>query len=510
MFLERFRRLFASEIGRFLFGVFFASFGFVALRFILSPVRIKILSTILSKEEYGSLTLISLTISFITLAASLGSLEFLIRKLPGRGEDYQLSCLKTVVVWFGSLALLLAAGGVVVFSLWPSKILNLGFWDWLACGLVLVLTVYMTQLSYYLLGRSQYSLSRVLQLIFADTWFLPIIFLAMFGDVWTGQVLWVWVIWLILTVMIAHRWVPWRRIVAEPASMQTLREVLKFGLPLAPMIFGDWLFRVQDRYVLLAYTNIEVVANYTLCINVAMIGQIVGCSLLDILLTEFFKIRNRIATKSLDVLIANKNLRNGFTLMLRYSLVIIVPIGMVLAMTGLDVLKVLSSPQFYDAAVILPWTVPIPLFYLLSFIFGRVLISLERGRLVGWVTLLLAGVNIGLSLLIVPWGGAKGAALANGISFALLAGYLGWSLKFWRWIEWSELSLVRLGLFVLVCGVGFYGCSQWLQLGSFLVLAVGGLWSLVWILLLGLAKKSDLQRLFGQYSKTPAGDVATN
>ena len=292
--------------------------------------------------------------------------------------------------------------------------------------------------------------------------------------------------------------------------MQTLREVLKFGLPLAPMIFGDWLFRVQDRYVLLAYTNIEVVANYTLCINVAMIGQIVGCSLLDILLTEFFKIRNRIATKSLDVLITNKNLRNGFTLMLRYSLVIMVPIGVVLAMSGLDVLRVLSSPQFYDAAVILPWTVPIPLFYLLSFIFGRVLISLERGRLVGWVTLLAAGLNIGLSLLIVPLGGAKGAALANGISFALLAGYLGWSLKFWRWIEWSELSLVRLGLFVLVCGVGFYGSSEWLRLSSFLVLAAGGLWSLVWILLLGLAKKSDLQRLFGQYSKTPAPDVATN
>ena len=55
-----------------LVGVLFASFGFVALRFLLTPLRIKILTSLLDKDEYGKLTLVSLTISFLSIVFSLG------------------------------------------------------------------------------------------------------------------------------------------------------------------------------------------------------------------------------------------------------------------------------------------------------------------------------------------------------------------------------------------------------------------------------------------------------
>ncbi|HQK88758.1 MAG TPA: hypothetical protein PLU25_14140, partial [Acidobacteriota bacterium] len=87
-----------------LFNLFFASFGYVAIRMLIAPVRIKLLTSLLTKEDYGLLTLIMLTVSFLTLIFSLGSLEYMLRKLPGRPAADQYRTLRTVMSWFGRLA----------------------------------------------------------------------------------------------------------------------------------------------------------------------------------------------------------------------------------------------------------------------------------------------------------------------------------------------------------------------------------------------------------------------
>ena len=43
--------------GRMLINVLFASVGYVAIRIIIAPVRIKLLTSLLSKEDYALLTL---------------------------------------------------------------------------------------------------------------------------------------------------------------------------------------------------------------------------------------------------------------------------------------------------------------------------------------------------------------------------------------------------------------------------------------------------------------------
>lgn len=479
----------------YLLNIFFASFGFLVLRFLLSPLRIKILSSFLSKDDYGVLTLVSLTVSFVTLVTSLGSLEFLLRKLPGRSGEYQFSIFRMVAARFGALGAVVALLGAAALAARPPAGLNLGPADAVACGVLLLLTVPLTQGVHFLFGRTEYAHARVIQLLYAETWFLPLLVFAGAGGLRVSHVLWIWVVWLLLTIALGQKWVDLRAVRRAAVPPGALKEVLAFGLPLMPMIFGEWLFRIQDRYVLLALRDLQAVANYGLCIGLALVGMTVGTSVLDILLAEFFKVRNPMATNDLAELSSHAGLRAIFTMMIRYSVVVLVPLVAALCLAGPQIIRFLSDPKYLDAAGILPWTVPVPVLGCWIFVLGRTLMSVDRGAAVGWATLLAAAANIGLNLLLVPALGERGAALANSLSYAALAAYLAWAVRAWRWLVVRDLMPARLAVMAALAAAGFYVARFVLHAGTLGVLAGGGAWGVACAFLLGLVRKADLNLL---------------
>ncbi len=475
-----------------LVNLFFASFGFMLLRFVLGPIRIKLLTTFLSKEQYGTLSLIMLTISFITLVSSIGSLDFLLLRLPGQARSYQNGMLKTVMKYFGGMSLVIGVAGAAILMLGASGSMHLTALDAVACGILLVLYVHLNHRSFYLLGKTEYSRSRVIQLSYADLWFLPLLFFAWWGTLSTSLVLWLWIVWYLLTAMATSRWVPLSEVWKEEAGRARLAEVLRFGVPLIPMILGDWLMRLQDRYVLLAFADIGAVANYMLCMNLAMIGVAMGDAALDILLTQFFRIRNQVPGGGIAELSAHPGLQRYFAAMIRYSMVIAIALGAAMIFMPSEIILFLSSRQFLDAAHILPWAAPFPAMFLFTIIFGRTLIALNRSRLLGWATLGAAVANIALNFLLIPWLGAVGCALAATLSMGALAAFLGLSIRCWRWVDWKELAGARLIAFLLLCGAGFWAMDRWLSLRTLLTLVSGAAWCLVCAVVLRLVRKEDL------------------
>ncbi len=480
--------------GRLLGNVLFASLGCLALRFLLGPLRLKALTSMLSPEEYGELSLISLTVSFVTMASSLGSLEFLLRKLPGRDPQYQQAVFKTVLYYFGLLALGLAAVGGALLLVFPPASVRLGTLDVIACGALLVLTVHLTQYTHYLFGVTRYTPARLLQVVYSDGWFLPLLLFVWLGGLTTSHVLWIWVAWMAVAFVIGQRWIALRQVWQHPATRAGLREILVFGVPLVPMILGDWLFRVQDRYVLAWFLDLTAVANYNLCIQIAMVGALVGYSVLDILMTEFFRMRNVIPGHDRATLAADGGLRRAFSTMLRYTAVLMVPMIAIVWFCAPAIITILSDPRKYLAAApLLAWTAGIPLFTLLVMVFGRVMVALERGRVVGWATLAAAGLNLALSVLLIPRLQGAGAALANTLSLAALAIYFGWEIRGWRWVDRRNLRPVRLALFGGLTLLGFYAATQWVPLNNFVALGAGCAWSLGLMFGLGLVTKADLE-----------------
>lgn len=483
----------SSRRSKTLFNVLFASFGYVAIRVVIAPVRIKLLTTLLTKEDYGLLTLVMLTVSFITLISSLGSLEFMLRKIPGREKAFQVVTLRTIMTYFGLLAGGIGLLGGLGLVIWQPEKLGLAPTDVAACGLILLLTVHLTQLVYFLMGRTDYAQSRMLLLLYADAWFLPLLGLMWIVDLTVSFMLWFWVAWLLLSVAVSQVFVRTREVFRQRPSRALLREIVVFGVPLVPMIMGEWIFQVQDRYVLLAFTNLEALANFTLCFNIAWVGVTTGASMLDVLVTEFYKTRNRVNSTDFSVLLRNETLRRSFTLMLRYALVLGLPIVLALWFGGRPIILLLSDAKFADAAGIMKWVAPLPLLYLMVIIAGRTLIAVDRVAIVGAGTLAAAGVHLGLSIFLAPLLAERGVALAGCTAYGLLALYFGVRVRFLAWINWRELRAFRMLLFALVTAAALHVAVQGLPDHNVLPLAAGGLASLAAMFAFGLVHKGDIQ-----------------
>ena len=492
-----------KRIGHALFNLFFASFGYVAIRMVVAPVRIKLLTSLLSKEDYGLLSLVMLTTSFITLVSSLGSLEYMLRKLPGRDADFQFRALRTIMTYFGLAAGAIGLAGGVGLALWQPAKLGLSPPQVAACALILVFTVHLTQLVYFLMGRSEYARSRMLMLLYADAWFLPLLAFMWIADVTVGFMLWLWVVWLLGSLLFAVAAIGRGHLARARPSRPLLREILAFGVPLMPMIMGEWIFQMQDRYVLLAFADLEAVANFTLCFSIAWVGAATGTSLLDVLVTEFYKTRNRVASADPAVLRADVRLRRSFTLLLRYGLVLGLPISLALWIGRLPIVLLLSAPKFADVAPLMRWIAPLPFFYLMAVISGRALVALDRGAVVGIGTLCAAGLHLVSSLFLAPLLAERGVALAGAIAYASLAIYLGLRGRVLQWIDWAELRPLRLAAFAVLTALGLRASVQWLHGRHLAALLLGGAISFAAMLALGVVRRRDL-RLIMESMHAPA------
>ncbi len=470
------------------------TFGFMAARFIFAFAQISVLSRLLTKDEYGTLTLLIVSVSFTAILLSLGHFEFLVRRLPGRSDEYQWAVLKRVWLFFGTLAVAVAVAGFAGFA-WirPAKV-ALGPFEYGIAAVYLVLLVYLLQRIFFFVSRAEWLRVRILQLLYSDTWFLPLLIVILFMKVGLRSVVVVWALWVIVAFALARAWLA---PMARKASAETvrIREVLAFGVPLLPLLTGEMLFRLGDRYVLLGVRNAAAVANYSLCLNLAVIVYTVGASALDLFVPEFNKIRNRLPATTLRDLAAHEPLRGLFTAMLRYTLIIAVCGGLFILICGRQLLMLISGDKYLDVAYVMPSLTLVPLFFLLWVVFNRILLAADKTRLIGGVTLAVAVMNLGLNLLLVPSLGEIGSALSLTTSLAALSVFTMISVKVGLWIDWRRLMLPRLAILLVVNAAGLLAARAFLGQHALLCLLAAGAWSLIGIVALRLVDLKDFSPL---------------
>ena len=442
------------------------SFGYVAFRFLLVPVRTRLLTEWLPKDVYASLNLAIMTVTLLATSLSLGSFEYLVRHLPGRSEREQAALLRLILLRLAAPVWTLA--GIAAAAASRSGVRALGPADWGLLWAGFVLTSLLLHEVFYLLGRAEILRMRLVQVGQNDLWFLALGLAGAgaFGSL-TGS-LSAWVSWLGLVTLVGMRRLPWRAWRLAPAETVPLSAIIRFGLPLLPTICGEALFRLADRYALLLWRDSATLADYTLCANISMIVYVVGASLMDLIIPHLFAHRNQSGTAG-GPGSPNPDMRRLFSLMLRYALGLSLVAGAGMLILHRDVLAVLSGPAYRDAAHLLPWTAGVPLFFLVSLVAGRGLVAMDRTRWLGGATLAAAGVNLLLNLLWVPRHGAIGAALANTASLALLTLALGRALGWRRWITVARLLPGR------ILGAGLTGAAWFLAVREGLPAAGPGL-----------------------------------
>lgn len=487
-------------------GFLFASVGYVVLQLVLTPVRIKLMTTLLTKEQYGLLTLAIMSVSCLAALASFGSFEYLLRKVPGQSEGVQLGLLKMAMTFFGGLSLVLAVVGVWILGWCLPELSGFPRSAIVACGVGAVLYLHLLTKTFFLLSRGQPLQYRATQFLYADVWFVPLVLILLVHPLDLSGILWVWVGWLAFTIVVTWRLTPLGESFARGHADVRLREMVAFGVPLLPMVFGEWLFRLGDRFVVLSLLNPEALANYSLCMNISLIVYMVGLNLIALILPDFNRVRNTLPDQDLARPWTSPDLCNLFSLMLRYGIVFSLIGGVALFLVGPQILAVLSDPKFGDAAVIFPWAAPASLFFLVQAVFNRTLMAFDRSRLVGGITLACAFLNVILNLFLVPRMQERGAALATCLSLAVLALVSGLLVRAWRWIVWRELKPIRILLSTLLSAVGILAARHWIPDRNLLLLLVAGAWCGAMIFATGVMKPADIRLLLAGKDRVPSDE----
>lgn len=478
-------------------GLAGVSVGYLALRFLLSPLQIRILTGCLDKADYGVISVLTGTVTLLAVLMSLGHFEFMIRRLPGLPDALQWAVLRRLRAWYLPLAALAALGVGVALQAVPGLCLDgrgLGLAPRALVALALVLVAALLQRIFFLVARADWVRVRSLQLLQGDTWFVPFVIAYALGARGLTAALGVWVFWLGCTVLLAHVWSRRRGMTtALPVLPPTLggRAALAFGLPLLPWLVGELLLRLTDRYVILAFHGPEAVARYTLCANIAMIVYVFGASIMDPFIPELSRLRNHAdaAAGRADAAAA----AGLFSTMLRLALAVGLAGGAFLGCAGRPLLALLSGARYPEAAALLPWLAPVPALFLLWACCARLLLLDARTRRLGALTLGGVVFSLGLNLALVRLWGARGAAITLTVTLAGLSLATALAARAWRALDWHALRPLRLVVWPVLCAALLWGLRQAWPAAPVLpwLLAAAGLCALAG-LALGLVRHADL------------------
>ena len=193
-------------------------------------------------------------------------------------------------------------------------------------------------------------------------------------------------------------------------SSSHLRRMLAFGLPLVPAILASWALALVDRIILARLGSLAQVGEYAIANRLASLLTI-GMTAFLFALTPFLY-----ATYSEDP--AQEKAARGRTL--TYLTFVLALGGLVLTLFAQEILRVIA-PRFEDAyTAVGPLMLGMLAYGLVSLLATGIALARSTGR-GALLTVLAAGINIGLNFALIPPFGIVGAALATALGYGFLA-----------------------------------------------------------------------------------------
>lgn len=419
------------------------SAGFVLLRFLLTPIRMQVLTRVLSPADYGMVTLLSMSAHAMAMVLSAGGFELLLRRLPYAGPREQDGVFRSVLLVSSLLGLLACA--LVLLGAVPSLVPTSGpgAVSRAAAAALFLFFLHTQQRLYYLLGCRRYLAARTTQLLWSDAWFLAIVPWGLATALTAEFAARVWCAWLLLMIALTWRWVPLGRVLTTSGDGVPLGRMLSIGLPMVPAVLAEWLFRLVGQYVLLARTDAATMALYALAFNIAGIGYVVGVPLIDSMSTEFNAIQGGAAGGAPEPPVRYA-LRRIVSRAVRFIFAVSVPVGLAFVFLAEPIVRLLAGPAFARVADLLPWTAPVPFLMLANLMLARLLLANERSAAVGAGSIAGAAVALGLSLLWVDFHGPRGVLLAITCGLAVTTLLMVCRATVFQWVDQKELRWGRL------------------------------------------------------------------
>ncbi len=253
-------------------------------------------------------------------------------------------------------------------------------------------------------------------------------------------------------------------------SLEFLKKLLAFGLPLVPMNVAFWLFSNADRLMLSRLATLEDVGLYSIAAAMAAVLMLLQTSVGQSWLPHAVKIYEEDRVQAAEVF------KKTMVFLLAASGFVVT--GFVAL--AQEVIFVLVPPAYYASFAAIPFLAGGFLFFTTAQVSSVGIMVKNKTVYIMLACWVVALINLGLNVLLIPRFGIAGAGTATGLSYVLFAAsYAFISRRLWP-VDYpsktiAALLAVPVGAVTAIALVAFYGPSTGFNFGMKLfILALTG------------------------------------
>jgi O-antigen/teichoic acid export membrane protein len=189
-------------------------------------------------------------------------------------------------------------------------------------------------------------------------------------------------------------------------SKTSIQKIIKFGIPLIPHAIGGTIIAMSDRYFISIFQNNSEVGLYTVSYQIAALMLLFSLSVNQAWSPILFDLLNKKEFKSIE----------KFTGLLFFSFVFI---GFVVYLTYDFIFQLLIDPSFYEAKKYVPLLLLGFIFQSIYFLFANFIFYSKKTQVLALITFSGAILNLILNYILIKDYGVIGVAYSTAITWFL-------------------------------------------------------------------------------------------
>lgn len=410
-------------------------------------VMVPLLTKTFGAVDYGIWAQVSVIVSMIVPLIIMGTDQSMIRFVSGKDNIYAKKAISTELLYVFLLSIIV---GIVLYltsqplagSFFGSK----DNYKYVAiCGYVILTTTLLSIcMQWYRINNN----TKIYSIITLSESFL-IAFLAVGVVLFHGDILTLVLVTstgdaIIIIILLIHIFMTLG--ITMPSS-RLLIEFLKFGIPIMPAGYAMWVLNGSDRLLIGHFGTMADLGIYSVAYSLGyiLISFFFGPTWLiyPIKATELF---NKGKISEINIL---------FNYSMKASLGLIIPAMFGFGVLSVQLLLLVSTPDFIRGAYIIPLITIAYSFHMIGYFFSVSLGLNYKQKYTTYCMIIAAILNIILNIFLIPILGILGAALATCIAFfvqMIIQAYIGnrsLPLSFdWKFIEKSILSSILMSIII--------------------------------------------------------------
>lgn len=379
-------------------------------------ISFPVLTRILSLEEYGMFSLITITIAFGISFSKFGLQHAALRfhtEFKEKVINLEMSYYYTTL-FISSFVL---SGGVLVLVLFLTNILFKNSIDKSLLeilplvGFLIILGSVSSILTIFLRADNRGGLYSIFTTLRKYGQFIIalVVFFVFIDDIY-GIFLGYAIADLIILILLISFFL--KKLKLKHISLPFLKDAISYGFPLIWMEVANMILSLGDRYMIKYFLGSEPVGVYSAGYNICNLSQ------------SFLQFPLRLAVIPIYLEIWNRDGENETKTFLKstlnYYFMLAIPMVIGLSWFGKEIITLIATSKFEDAAAIIPFIIAPLVLHGAFVVYGAGLFIQKKTKTLMTLTAIAAIINLSLNYYLIPHFGISGAAYATLISYVVL------------------------------------------------------------------------------------------